>query len=132
MGRHLNLIAPFDVEDCGRGLWCLRQHAALDAAVFVHGSLPFKELSKCESLGIEWREEGGAIVSIALPSRTVTVQVKSAFVQEARPKIYGALPLGRLDARTLRFWRRVFALVRLPGGQFLLGWLAARTRRNGP
>ena len=98
----------------------------------MHGSLPFAQLSKCESLGIEWLAEGGAIVSLALPSQMVTVQVKSAFVQEPRPKIYGALPLGRPDARTLRFWRRVFALVRLPGGQFLLGWLAARTRRNGP
>ena len=132
MGRHLKLIAPFDVEDCGRGLWCLRQHTALDVAVFVHGSLPFAQLSNCESLGIEWLEDGGALLSLALPSQTVTVQVKSAFVQEARPKLYGALPLGRLNGRTLRFWRRVFALVRLPGGQFLLGWLAARTRRNGP
>ncbi len=131
MGRHLNLIAPFDVEDCGRGLWCLRQHAKLDAALFVRGSLPFAQLSKCESLDIEWLEGGGARIRIALASQTVTVQVKSAFVQELRPKIYDALPLGRLDARTLRFWRRVFTLVRLPGGQFLLGWLAGRTRRKG-
>jgi hypothetical protein len=132
MGRHLNLIAPFDVEDCGKGLWCLRQHAKLDAALFVRGSLPIAQLSKCKSLGIEWLDGGGALVSIALPSQTLTMQVKSAFLQEPRPRIYGVLPLGRVDARTLRFWRRVFALVRLPGGQFLLGWLAARNRQKGP
>jgi hypothetical protein len=132
MHRHLKLNAPFDVEDCGNGLWCLRQHAALDAAVYVRGSLPFAQLAKCATLGIEWPDGGGAIISIALPSQTVTVQVKSAFVHEPRPGIYGELPLGRLDARTMRFWRRVFGLVRLPGGQFLLGWLAARKRQAGP
>jgi hypothetical protein len=131
MHRHLKLIAPFDVEDCGGGLWCLRQHATLEAAVYIRGSLPFAQLSKCEALGIDWLDQGGALVSMVLPSQTVTVQVKGAFVHEPRPNLYRELPLGRLDARTARFWRRVFGLVRLPGGQYLLGWLAARSRRPG-
>jgi hypothetical protein len=129
MDRHLKLIAPFDVEDCGQGLWCLRQHAALEAAVYVHGSLPFAQLSKCETLIIDWPDRGGTTLSMGLPSQIITVPVKSAFVQEPRPEIYGALPLARLDAPAMRFWARVFGLVRLPGGQFLLGWLSRRNRR---
>jgi hypothetical protein len=27
-----------------------------------------------------------------------------------------------------RFWRRVFRVVRIPGGRLLLGWLSRRTR----
>ena len=126
MDRHLKLKAPFDVEDCGKGLWCLRQHSALHAAVYVHGPMPFSQLSKCEVLIIDWPEGGGAILSLGLESQIITVQVKSAFVQEPLPLIYGALPLARLDARAARFWRLVFTLVRLPGGQFLLGWLSKR------
>jgi hypothetical protein len=128
MDRHLKLSAPFDVEDCGKGLWCLRPHTALETAVYVQGPMPFAQLVKSESLIIDWLEGGGASLSLGLPSQIITVQVKSAFVQEPRPALYGALPLARLDARTMRFWARVFALVRLPGGQFLLGWLSKRAR----
>jgi hypothetical protein len=129
MDRHLKLTAPFDVEDCGKGLWCLRQHTALEIAIYVQGPMPFAQLVKSESLIIDWLDGGDTSLSLGLPSQIITVPVKSAFVHEPRPTLYGALPRPELDARTMRFWRRVFALVRLPGGQFLLGWLSKRTRR---
>ena len=128
MDRHLKLIAPFDVEDCGKGLWCLRQHRALDTAIYVQGPMPFAQLVKSESMIIDWMDGGETTLSLGLPSQIITAQVKSAFVHEPRPGLYEALPLARLDARTMRFWARVFALVRLPGGQFLLGWLSKRAR----
>jgi hypothetical protein len=131
MERHLKLIAPFDVEDCGRGLWCLRPHAALQTAIYVQGPMPFAQLVKSGSLIIDWLDGGDATLSLGLPSQIVTAPVKSAFVHEPRPMLYGALPMAQLDARTMRFWRRVFALVRLPGGPWLLGWLSKRTRRAG-
>jgi hypothetical protein len=131
MPVQLTVFAPFDIEDCGRGLWCLRAHDELQTAVYVSGALPFSQLSKCEAFNIEWREGGGAVLHLGLPAEIVTVEVSSAFAHEPRAQIYEALPLARLDARTLRFWRRVFALVRLPGGQFLLGWLGRRRRGPG-
>jgi hypothetical protein len=39
--------------------------------------------------------------------------------------------LADFDARARRFWRRVFVLVRIPGGRRLLGMLA-RASRNSP
>ena len=37
-------------------------------------------------------------------------------------------PLAGLDEKARRFWRRVFRLVRIPGGRHLLGVLARRSR----
>jgi hypothetical protein len=34
--------------------------------------------------------------------------------------LYESLPLVSIDADARRFWRRVFRLVRIPGGRFLL------------
>jgi hypothetical protein len=34
--------------------------------------------------------------------------------------LYESLPLVSIDANARRFWRRVFRLVRIPGGRFLL------------
>jgi hypothetical protein len=132
MPAQLTVSAPFDIEDCGRGLWCLRAHDALQTAVYVSGSLPFSQLSKCEAFNIEWLEGGSAVLHLGLPAQIVTVPVTSAFAHEPRPDLYGVLPLARLDAVTLRFWRRVFGLVRVPGGQMLLGWLSRRTRTAAP
>jgi hypothetical protein len=129
MPAQLTVSAPFDIEDCGRGLWCLRPHDALQTAVYVSGSLPFAKLSKCEAFSIEWLDGGSAVLHLGLPAQIVTVPVASAFLHEPLTALYGALPLARLDAKTKRFWRRIFALVRLPGGQILLGWLGPRTRR---
>jgi hypothetical protein len=38
------------------------------------------------------------------------------------------LPLVSFDDKARRFWRRVFRLVRIPGGRHLLGVLARRNR----
>jgi hypothetical protein len=42
--------------------------------------------------------------------------------------LYEALPLAGFDATARRFWRRVFLLVRLPGGRYLLRLIAQRKR----
>lgn len=123
------MFAPFDIEDCGKGLWCLRPHDELETAVYISGPLPFSKLSKCEAFSIEWPPDELAVLHLGLPSEILTVEVGSAFVHEPCPRLYGALPLARLDAGSKRFWRWVFRLVRVPGGQILLGWLSKRTRR---
>jgi hypothetical protein len=57
-----------------------------------------------------------------------TVKARSAIVHEPLAHLYDAFPLAGLDAKARRFWRRVFRLVRIPGGRYLLGVLAHRTR----
>jgi hypothetical protein len=39
------------------------------------------------------------------------------------------LPLASIDADARRFWRRVFRLVRIPGGRYLLKVLTRARRR---
>jgi hypothetical protein len=49
-------------------------------------------------------------------------------VHEPLGRMYESLPLAGIDANARRFWRRVFWLVRLPGGRYLLK-LLTRGRR---
>jgi hypothetical protein len=70
-------------------------------------------------LGIEWHDEKALLTFIA-GGKVASVAAASAIVHEPLSSLYEGLPLAGLDARARRFWRRVFALVRLPGGRFLL------------
>jgi len=45
-------------------------------------------------------------------------------------ELYAALPLAQFDRRARRFWRRVFLLVRIPGGRSLLGMLTYVSRKR--
>jgi hypothetical protein len=76
-------------------------------------------------LGIEWRDR-----RVLLTTRAGTIEARSAIVHEALPDLYAALPLAQFDARARRFWRRVFLLVRIPGGRRLLGTLARASRKK--
>lgn len=54
----------------------------------------------------------------------------TAIIHEPRPRAYEGLPLATFDPDARRFWKRVFAAMRLPGGRFLLRILA-RSGRSG-
>jgi hypothetical protein len=79
-------------------------------------------------VSIEWLADA---VQLALTSaqHSVAATAQSAIVHEPLPRLYEILPLVTLDAKARRFWRRVFRLVRIPGGRYLLGALARRSRR---
>jgi hypothetical protein len=83
---------------------------------------------------VTWHSEG---VSVALPSPEGLRHLNSRWgvIHEPLPSLYLGLPLAVLDERARRFWRRVFWLVRIPGGQRLLGLVARRAggrARPGP
>jgi hypothetical protein len=80
-------------------------------------------------LSIEWQASGGALLSMLNAGEVMSVEVQSAIVHEPLASLYRSLPLGEFDDRARRFWRRVFFLVRIPGGRRLLGFLARRSRR---
>ena len=54
-----------------------------------------------------------------------------AVLHEPQMQLYSALPLAQFDAKAQRFWRRIFRLLRIPGGRIVLRWIARR-RRAGP
>ncbi len=80
-------------------------------------------------LAVEWAPAGDARVTLSLGSETLAFEVASAVLHEPLPELYEPLGLPRFTPDTARFWRRVFRVVRLPGGRWLLGWLARRARR---
>jgi hypothetical protein len=81
-------------------------------------------------LGIEWQTRRVVLLTMLSGGRVATVEASEVIVHEPVPKLYESLPLADFDARARRFWRRVFALVRIPGGRLLLGIVAHLSRRR--
>ena len=78
-------------------------------------------------IDIEWHA-GAAALSMTSAGRSRSIQTHSAIVHEPLARLYEALPLAALDAKARRFWRRVFRLVRMPGGRYLLLAMARLTQ----
>ncbi|HUX74415.1 MAG TPA: hypothetical protein VMV25_11050 [Steroidobacteraceae bacterium] len=80
----------------------------------------------CTSIAVDWSDAPPVRVTLQCQDRSAALRACAAMLHEPLEGLYGALPLARLDERGLLFWRRVFRLVRLPGGRWLLGRLARR------
>jgi hypothetical protein len=76
-------------------------------------------------IDIEWRAEV-VVLTMTCNERRRSFKPLSAIVHEPLPQLYEAMPLASLDAKARRFWRRVFRLVRIPGGRYLVGILGRR------
>lgn len=115
------------------GTWRIRRSNPSEMQIIVSGADP-NSVQACgttlHDLSIEWRSRR-VLVTMTSAVRAATIEAKSAIVHEAVPDLYAALPLAKFDGRARRFWRRVFLLVRIPGGRRLLGMLA-RASRNKP
>jgi hypothetical protein len=98
--------------------------------VFVRGAEPGAAQAigsgPITDLGIEWHD-GHVLLTFLADEKVASVEAMSAIVHEPLPHLYGNLPLASIDADARRFWHRVFRLVRIPGGRFLLKLL----RRSG-
>jgi hypothetical protein len=126
-----NLPGTFITRDLGEGAWQLSRGEAAPIDVFLRGTesgaaevfrSPF-----VRDIDIEWRAET-VVLTMTAAEQLRTVKAQSAIVHEPLARLYDALPLVSLDAKARRFWRRVFRLVRIPGGRYLLGVLSHRTR----
>ena len=80
-------------------------------------------------VAIEWRDHG-VLVTLSSDAGPTSLQARAALVHEPFAQLYQSLPLARLEDSARRFWRRVFRLVRIPGGRHLLRFLAARRRES--
>jgi hypothetical protein len=103
--------------------------------VYLRGAAP--EASKLLSdtritaLEFEWRADA-VMVSITGAGGTRHFKSESAFIHTPAAQLYDSLPLASFDARAQRFWKRVFRLIRIPGGRLVLGAIARRRRgRSG-
>jgi len=129
--KRRNFSGAFLPQECGNGAWHLSRAAPHETEVIVQGadrgaarafgSLPVM------NLGIEW-DTDTARLSFASGGGAATVAATSVIVHEPLGHLYEGLPLVKFDADARRFWRRVFRLVRIPGGRYLLKCLTRSTK----
>ena len=119
-----NFSGAFSAVRRGSQAWQLSRAAPHAAEVFLQGAEQGAEqafgTAPIMDLGIEWRPEH-ALLSFKTSGRVATVEATSVIVHEPLTHLYASLPLAHMDADGKRFWRRVFRLVRIPGGRYLLG-----------
>jgi hypothetical protein len=122
-----NFSGAFLPQDRGKGAWQLSRPAPQEINVFVRDAERSAERSFATGplvdLGIEWHEEK-VLLTFMSEERVASVEAASAIVHEPLERLYERLPMVSIDADARRFWRRVFRLVRIPGGRYLLKVLA--------
>lgn len=126
-----SVSGPFLVRDLGRGACSLTTTVSANIDIVVQGVEPnamqAPALANCNALSLEWRDDG-VILTLSSPAGARSVSARSAIIHEPQARLYDGLPLASFDDDARRFWRRVFRLVRIPGGRYLLGLLARRKR----
>jgi hypothetical protein len=127
-----NFSGAFLPQDRGNGAWQLVRPAPHEIDVFLRDAERGAESSfgtgPLIDLGIEWHAEKVLLTFIS-DERVASVEAASAIVHQPLLRLYESLPLVSIDANARRFWRRVFRLVRIPGGRYLLKLLARSRRR---
>lgn len=129
------ITATFTARELSAGVWQLSSgpEGGIDIVLRGTDSQARTALSGlCASKAlIAWQRNGdrnGASVTLTTADGTRRVRARTAILHEPVARLYDRLPLVRLDEAARRFWRRVFWLVRIPGGRRLLGLVARRSR----
>jgi hypothetical protein len=127
-----NFSGSFTARDRGKGAWQLARTAPHSIDVLLRDAEPSAARAfggaPLVDLGIEWHADK-ALLTFMSGERVGTVESASAIVHEPLAHLYESLPLASIDAKARRFWHRVFALARIPGGRYLLMLLARSGKR---
>jgi len=126
-----NFSGTFLPQDCGHGAWRLSSAAPHEIDVILQGA----DRGAARAFGrapvidlcIEW-DAKTALLRFTSGDGAATVRTAVAIVHEPLRSLYDGLPLVKFDADARRFWRRVFRLVRIPGGRYLLKFLTRSGR----
>jgi len=126
-----NFPGTFVARDLDRGTWRLsrREPAPMDILLkgAQSGAADAFRPPVVSDIELEW-QDGAVLMNMTSGQRGISIKMRSAIVHEPRARLYDVLPLAGFDPKARRFWRRVFTLVRIPGGRYLLGVLARRSR----
>ena len=77
------------------------------------------------AISVDWLKDG-ALVTLITDAGPRLLRARVAVAHEPLARLYETLPLLSFEPQARRFWRRVFFLVRIPGGRRLLGLVARR------
>jgi hypothetical protein len=124
----------FSAQQRGERIWVISgtdPAAGEPARVDVHliGAALEPELVSAtfDRIEIAWTADA-AEVALRQGAATVGLRARAAFVHQERPRLYADLPLEVFGPRSRTFWRRVFLVVKIPGGRTLLNYIARRAR----
>jgi hypothetical protein len=125
------LSGPIQAQHLGGGLWQLTAGAAAAVRVYLRvpagGRSVALEEHRIQRIVLQWRD-GGVTVRVTGDAGVGVLEASTAVIHEPQNHLYEALPLAGFDARDRRFWMRVFLLIRIPGGRYLLRLIARRRR----
>jgi len=121
------LGGPLEGRELVSGVWLWS--APGGGGLMVRGAAPAEIAGSGtpRAATVDWLE-GGALVTLITEMGPLPLRTRLAVTHEPLERLYERLPLATLDARARRFWRRVFVLVRIPGGRNLLKLLARGSR----
>jgi len=129
-----SLPGPFSATRLNSGLWQLTAEGPDGAHVYLQGAGPESSQllggMRIAALEFEWRTDG-VMVSATGADGVRHFKSESVFIHTPKTRLYDDLPLASFDAAAQRFWKRVFRLIRIPGGRVLLGAIARRRGRRG-
>jgi hypothetical protein len=121
----------FASRELAPGAWHLTAGSSPGAEIYLTGVEPGAASALgepgLEALTIEWRSDT-VLLTLAGAALRQSHTLGNAIVHEPLAELYETLPLVSFDHAARRFWRRVFRLVRIPGGRHLLGLIARRGR----
>ncbi len=126
---------PFAAQDLGRGLWQLTATGAAPTAedpaqIYLRtaaAAAPTLRDGGVTELELDWHREGVSATMIGTRGAS-RLALRTAIVHEPQSRLYEQLPLAAFDRNAMRFWKRVFMLMRIPGGRFLLKFVAKQRR----
>ncbi len=125
----------FEGRELGAGSWQLKSGqpagAAGRAEIYLLGAEPGAARlllgTNFTAVDFDWAD-GGMLVTLTSAGGVRVLQTRTAVIHEPLSQLYDSLPLARFDDSARRFWRRIFRLVRVPGGRYLLRLVARTTR----
>ncbi len=127
------MTGNFRGVDLGAGAWRLTTGVPGGGEIYLGGTDPAAasvlSAASPSVVTISW-DEDGARVTLKGAGAIRTVKARTAILHEPLARLYEGLPLVSLDERARRFWRRVFWLVRIPGGRRLLRMIARRSAKK--
>jgi hypothetical protein len=120
---------PFAAQTLATGVWRLTSEVAAGSEILLRGVGPEAPalLPQVSRLSVEWRADG-VLLTLTAADGVHHLKAGSAIIHQTQPRLYESLPLASFDVAAQRFWRRVFRLVRIPGGRWLVAFIARRNR----
>jgi hypothetical protein len=129
-----SLSGEFHVEVLGPDTWWVTNQRPPGQCLLlrrVEASDPLQAPGVAQRISVTWNGSAPVAVAFTRDEQTMTVVAGAVFLNEPAAAVYAGLPLPAFTSTMRRFWRRVFRLVRIPGGRWALGWLSRRRRGRG-